>query len=87
MSVISVVSLHTEHTALSVPCQARDATIPICLRHKKINLSTVFACQDVGIKEVEEGIWMVSSMEYDLGYIDLEEKILQPCHKAFGSKV
>jgi hypothetical protein len=51
------------------------------------SVSTAFACQDVGVKEVEEGIWMVSSMEYDLGYIDLEEKILQPCHKAFGSKV
>ena len=27
---------------------------------KKINLSTVFAGQAVGIKEVEEGIWLVS---------------------------
>jgi len=36
---------------------------------KKINLSTVFAGQAVGI---EEGIWLVSFMEQDLGYIDLE---------------
>jgi hypothetical protein len=50
----------------------------ICLHRKKINLSTVFAGQALGIKEVEEGIWLVSFMEYDLGYIDLEEKTLQP---------
>jgi hypothetical protein len=29
----------------------------------------------LGIKKVEEGIWLVSFMEYDLGYIDLEEKL------------
>jgi hypothetical protein len=32
----------------------------ICLHRKKINLSTVFAGQALGIKEVEEGIWLVS---------------------------
>jgi hypothetical protein len=26
--------------------------------------------QAVGIKEVDEGIWLVSFMDYDLGYID-----------------
>ena len=39
----------------------------ICLHRKKINLSTVFAGQAVGIKEVKEGIWLVSFMDYDLG--------------------
>lgn len=42
----------------------------ICL-HRKKYLNTVFAEQAVGIKELEEGIWLVSSMEYDLDYIDL----------------
>ena len=32
----------------------------------------------MGIKEVDDGIWLVSFMDYDLGYIDLEEKTLQP---------
>ena len=27
---------------------------------------------------VDEGIWIVSFMQYDLGYIDLEQKTLQP---------
>jgi hypothetical protein len=45
------------------------------------------ATQVVGSKEVEEGIWLASFMEYDLGYIDLEEKTLQPLDNPFGSKV
>jgi|SRR5579863_9645239 hypothetical protein len=60
---------------------------PICLQRKKINLSTVFTGQKVGIKEVEEGIWLVSFMEYDLSYFDLEEKTLQPLDNPFGPKV
>jgi hypothetical protein len=39
----------------------------ICLHRKKINLSTVFAGQAVGIKEFEEGIWLVRFMNCDLG--------------------
>ena len=41
----------------------------------------------IGIKEVEEGIWLVSFMNYDLGYFDLEEKTLQPLENPFGPKV
>jgi len=59
----------------------------ICLRREKISLSTVFAGQAVEIKEVEEGIWLVSFMEYDLGYIDPGEKTLQPLETPFGPKV
>ena len=39
------------------------------------------------IKEVDDGIWLVSFMCYDLGYIDLEEKTLQPLENPFGPKV
>ena len=56
----------------------------LCLYRKKINLSVTLAGQAVGIKEVEEGIWLVSFMHYDLGYIDLEEKTLQPLENPFG---
>ena len=38
-------------------------------------------------KEVDDGIWLVSFMDYDLGYIDLEEKSLQPLNNPFGPKV
>jgi len=48
------------------------------MHSKRINISTVLAGQRVGIKEVDDGIWIVSFTQYDLGYIDLEQKTLQP---------
>ena len=39
---------------------------------QKINLSSVFAGRKVGIKQVSEEIWLVSFMDYDLGYFDHE---------------
>ena len=59
----------------------------LCLYRKKINLSLSLAGQAVGVKEVDQGIWLVSFMDYDLGYIDLEEKTLQPLENPFGPKV
>ena len=59
----------------------------LCFYRKKINLSTCLAGQAVGVKEVDDGIWLVSFMDYDLGYIDLEEKTLQPLNNPFGPKV
>ncbi len=50
-------------------------------------IGSVLAGQAVGIKEVEDGIWLVSFMDYGLGYIDLEEKTLQPLNNPFGLKV
>jgi hypothetical protein len=59
----------------------------LCLYRKKINLSLSLAGQAVGVKEVDSGIWLVSFMDYDLGYIDLEEKTLQPLDNPFGPKM
>ena len=59
----------------------------LCLYRKKINLSKSLAGQAVGVKEVDGGIWLVSFMDYDLGYIDLEERTLQPLENPFGAKV
>lgn len=42
----------------------------ICMLNKKINFSKVFAGQLVDIKEVSDRIWLVSFMDYDLGYFD-----------------
>ena len=58
----------------------------ICLHGKKINISTVFEGQTLGIKEVDDGIWLVSFMDYDLGYIDLEQRTLQPLDNPFGPR-
>jgi hypothetical protein len=59
----------------------------ICLGKKKINFSQVFAGQAVGIKEVHDDIWLVSFMDYDLGYSDLETRVLEPLENPFGPKV
>jgi len=73
---------------LSYPFHDREILITacgrICLHRKKINLSTVFAGQTVGIKEVDDAVWLVSFMHYDLGYIDLEQRTLQPLDNPFG---
>lgn len=59
----------------------------ICLHRKKINISTVMAGQRLGIKEVDDGIWLVSFMHHDLGYIDLEQKTLQTIENPFGARL
>jgi putative transposase len=59
----------------------------ICLGKKKINFSQVSAGQAVGIKEVHDDIWLVSFMDYDLGYFDLETRVLEPLENPFGPKV
>jgi len=59
----------------------------ICFKMRKINLSQVFAGQTVGIKQVEEHIWLVSFMHYDLGYFDDETCRLEPLQNPFGPKV
>jgi hypothetical protein len=57
------------------------------MHRKRTNISTVLAGQRLGIKEVGEGIWLVSFMHYDLGYIGLEQKTLQPIDNPFGQRV
>jgi transposase InsO family protein len=59
----------------------------LCLYRKKINLTRSLAGQAVGVKEVDDSIWLVSFMDYDLGYIDLEDRTLQPLDNPFGAIV
>lgn len=59
----------------------------ICMHGKKTNISTVLAGQKLGIKEVDDGIWLISFIHYDLGYIDLEQKTLQTIDNPFGSRL
>ena len=50
----------------------------LCLKTRKINPSQVFAGQRAGIKPVEDRLWLVSSMDYDLGYFDDTKCRLKP---------
>ena len=74
---------------LTYPLHDRDVLVTacgrICMHRKRVNISTVLAGQRLGIKEVDDGIWIVSFMHYDLGFIDLEQKTLQPLDNPFGT--
>jgi putative transposase len=59
----------------------------ICFKGQKVNLSHVFAGQNVGVTQVGERIWLVSFMHYDLGYFDDETCRLEPIDNPFGPKV
>lgn len=74
---------------LAYPFHDRSALVTacgrICLHNKKINVSQVFSGQTLGIKEVEENVWLVTFMDHDLGYIDLEERSIQPLENPFAA--
>jgi len=59
----------------------------ICVHGRKVNLSLVFAGQNVGVTQVGERIWLVTFMHYDLGYFDDETCRLEPIENPFGPKV
>jgi len=50
-------------------------------------LSQVFAGQAVGIKQVDEHLWLATFMHYGLGYIDLEQRTLQTIDNPFGTRL
>src|SRR5580692_4366331 len=76
---------------IDYPFHDRTATVTtcgrICFNRQKINLSVVFAGQSVGIKQVSEQTWLVSFMDYDLGYFDHETCRLEPIENPFGPKI
>jgi transposase InsO family protein len=80
---------YTGLTPIEYPLHGRDSMVTacgrICMHRKKIMISTVLAGQSLGLKEVDDAIWLVSFMHYDLGYIDLEQRTLQPLDNPFGS--
>ncbi len=53
-----------------------------------MNLSQVFAGQNVGVTQVGDRIWLVTFTDYDLGYFDDETCRLEPnADNPFGPKV
>jgi hypothetical protein len=76
---------------LSYPLHDRTITVThcgrICIGRRKVNLSQVFAGQNIGIKEVEEKIWLVSFMHYDLGFFDHQSGRIECAKNPFSAKV
>ena len=78
-------------TPLAYPLHDWTGTVThcgrICYKSRKVNLSQVFARQDVGVKQVDDHLWLVTFMDYDLGYFDDETCRLEPIENPFGPKV
>lgn len=76
---------------IDYPLHDRDVMVTscgrICMYRKRVNISSVLAGQRLGIKEIDDGIWLVSFMRYDLGYIDLEQRTLQTIDNPFGTRL
>ncbi len=56
----------------------------ICIGKRKINLSRVFAGEIVGIREIDDEVWLVSFLDYDLGFFDRDEGRVEPAPNPFG---
>jgi putative transposase len=54
-----------------------------CDKKLKVSMSRAFAGQPVGIKEMDDGIWVVSFMDYYLGYFDVTGKRVEPIEDPF----
>src|SRR5699024_4330260 len=76
---------------VAYPFHDRTIVVTRCGRmgfeRKKINLSVVLAGQSVGVRQVDDEIWQVSFMDYDLGYFDLDSCRVEPTINPFGPKV
>jgi putative transposase len=59
----------------------------ICYKRRKVNLSQVFAGQEVGVRQIQERVWLVTFMHYDFGYVDDETCRLEPLENPFSPKV
>jgi len=53
----------------------------------KINLSQALAGQKVGVKQIGEKIWLVSFMQYDLGFFDHETCRIESAANPFTAKL
>ena len=59
----------------------------ICIGKRKINFTRALAGQAVGISQVDENIWMVTFMDYDLGFFDTESARFEPAPNPFGTSL
>ena len=60
----------------------------ICLgRKKKLISARSLPARLWASKRFHDDIWLVSFMDYDLGYFDLDTRVLEPLENPFGPKV
>lgn len=77
--------------SLEYPLHDRTITVTQCGRpcfgRRKVNLSAVFAGQDVGVREVANHVWLISFMHYDLGFFDDQCNRVECAPSSFGAKL
>lgn len=56
----------------------------ICIGRRRINLSRVFAGELVGLREGDDQVWIVSFLDFDLGFFDQDEGRVEPAQNPFG---
>jgi len=56
----------------------------ICIGKRKINLSQVFAGQILVLREIDDQVWLVSFLDYDLGFFDNKEDRVEPAQNPFA---
>lgn len=82
---------YTALAELEYPFHDRTITVTrcgrICMGTRTINLSVVFAGQNVGVKQVADQVWLVSFMDYDLGFFDNETCRIECAENPFDAKV
>ena len=54
---------------------------PLC---REFGITRPTGYKQVGIKEMEDGIWVVSFLDYDLGYFDDKSRKVEPVEDPFG---
>lgn len=73
------------------PMHERTITVTncgrICMDRRKINFSRVFAGHPVGVRQVDDRIWLVSFMNYEIGYFDEEADRVEPGQNPFAVKL
>ena len=82
---------YTGLPALEYPFHDRTVIVTqcgrLCFGGRKINLSQVFAGQNVGVREVADHIWLISFMHYDLGFFDDQCSRVECAPNPFTAKV
>jgi hypothetical protein len=65
--------------------RAGSAASASCIGALQINLSRAFAGQKAGVKQVEEKIWLVSFVRYDLRFFDHETCRIESAENPFAA--
>ncbi len=76
---------------LTYPGHEKTMTISncgrVCLSRAKIHVSRAFADQPVGLTEVEDQVWSVTFMDYEIGFLDEPSRKFAPKEDPFGMKL